>query len=173
MSARAWAFVIAVGVAGYAWKGNLHGLFPPPPPDPAEGMVSRLAERLKAQGGSAADWAMLGRSYVVLERPAEAAAAYRSALQLEPRVDWQVDLADLLATQQEGRFDGEPERLIASALAQDPDHLKALALAASADWRAGRQAAARQRWQRLLAVAPADHPLHEMARKSLELPTGS
>ncbi|MBN8506822.1 MAG: hypothetical protein J0L58_20335, partial [Burkholderiales bacterium] len=137
-------FVLLVGAAGYAWKGNWHGFFPPPAPDPAEDMVLRLAERLKTEGGGAAEWAMLGRSYVVLERPAEAAAAYRSALKLEVRADWQVDLADLLASEQQGRFDGEPSQLIDAALAQDPDHLKALALAASRDWRAGRRDAARQ-----------------------------
>ena len=51
---RRLLFVLAVGLAGYAWKGNLHGFAPPPAPDPAEAMVARLAERLGGQGGSAA-----------------------------------------------------------------------------------------------------------------------
>ncbi len=49
-----------------------------------EGMVARLAERLHKNGGSASDWARLGRSYAVLERWPEAAAAYGEAQKLAP-----------------------------------------------------------------------------------------
>ena len=49
-----------------------------------EGMVARLAERLHNNGGSAADWARLGRSYGVMQRWPEAAAAYGQAQELAP-----------------------------------------------------------------------------------------
>ncbi len=161
-------FVLAVGLVGYAWKGNLHGFAPPPAPDPAEAMVARLAERLGGQGGSAAEWAMLGRSYAVLDQAADAMAAYRSALRLETRADWLAELADLLASQQGGRFDAEAAGLVDQALALDPQHLKSLGLAANRDWQAGRHAAARSHWQALLAHAPAEHPLRALAEQGLQ-----
>jgi cytochrome c-type biogenesis protein CcmH len=44
-----------------------------------EGMVARLEERLTAEGGTAEEWVRLIRSFVQLERPEEAARAYRLA----------------------------------------------------------------------------------------------
>ena len=44
-----------------------------------EGMVARLEERLTAQGGTAEEWLRLIRSLVQLDRPEEAARAYRLA----------------------------------------------------------------------------------------------
>ena len=43
-----------------------------------------LARRLKAQGGSADDWALLARSYVHLKRYPEAVDAFTKALELNP-----------------------------------------------------------------------------------------
>ena len=43
-----------------------------------------LARRLKAQGGSADDWALLARSYVHLKRYPEAVDAFAKALELNP-----------------------------------------------------------------------------------------
>ena len=74
--------VLSVGLLGYAWKGSMAGWHPAPPPNPAEAMVQRLADRIAAAPDSAqpAEWAMLGRSLTVLGRQAEAIAAYRQAL---------------------------------------------------------------------------------------------
>lgn len=44
-----------------------------------DGMVARLEERLRAEGGTAEEWLRLIRSFVQLERPEEAARAYRLA----------------------------------------------------------------------------------------------
>ena len=43
-----------------------------------------LARRLKQQGGSADEWALLARSYVHLKRYPEAVDAFAKALQLNP-----------------------------------------------------------------------------------------
>ena len=57
---------------------------PGPERDMIEGMVARLAKRLQTQGGTAADWARLGKSFSVLGRPKEALEAYAQALRLAP-----------------------------------------------------------------------------------------
>ena len=49
-----------------------------------KGMVERLAARLKRQPDDAAGWAQLGRSYMVLNEPDKARAAYERAVKLRP-----------------------------------------------------------------------------------------
>ena len=54
-----------------------------PPVDP-EAMVARLEARLAKDGSDPEGWRRLGRSYVVLGRPADARRAYDRAAQLAP-----------------------------------------------------------------------------------------
>jgi cytochrome c-type biogenesis protein CcmH len=49
-----------------------------------DAMVARLADRLKSQPGDVEGWAQLGRSYMVLNRPAEARDAFARAVKLRP-----------------------------------------------------------------------------------------
>lgn len=170
--------VVLVAVAGYAWKGSVAGWHPAPPPNPAEAMVQRLADRIAAAPDSAqpAEWAMLGRSLTVLGRHEEAIAAYRKALArlgtaVAPEAaGWRVDLADLLGSTKSGSLAGEPAELVAQALAQDDRHPKALALAGAAAWQAGDREQARRYWRRLLEVTPADEPLRRIAEQGLAQP---
>jgi cytochrome c-type biogenesis protein CcmH len=95
-----------------------------------EAMVARLAERMKTQPDDAEGWAMLGRSYLVLGRAADAVQSLRKRLALQPKDALAMaDLADALALQQGRRFDGEPEQLLRQALQADPRQPKALELA--------------------------------------------
>ncbi len=48
------------------------------------GMVARLADRLEGEPDDIEGWRRLGQSYVVLNEPARAAAAFARALELEP-----------------------------------------------------------------------------------------
>ncbi|MFX1761788.1 c-type cytochrome biogenesis protein CcmI [Paraburkholderia sp. A1RI-2L] len=119
-----------------------------------EYVVSRLAVRLREQPDDATGWAMLARSYAVLERTADAVAAYRRALALTPADPGLLaDYADELATLRGGDLNAEAMQSIQAALALDPANAKALALAGSAalDRRDYRQALAY--WTRLKAVA--------------------
>ena len=135
------AAVLVFGAAGYAWLGNRAGLGVGPGQIAAaetapvglaqiEAMTERLAKRLKEQPDDAEGWAMLGRSYGVLGRPADAVPAYRRSLELRPK-DAQVlaDLADALGTANSRSLEGEPARLVARALEADPANTKALLLA--------------------------------------------
>ena len=91
------------------------------------------------------------------KRMKEAAAIYaRLAARGQMNSDGWADYADAAATLQGGKLAGQPETFIANALAQNPQHPKALWLEASADEEAGRFAAATGVWQRLQAVLPAD-----------------
>jgi cytochrome c-type biogenesis protein CcmH len=154
-------FVLVFGIAGYLWRGNLEGLRVGPGegasadgPVTAEqisAMLGRLEQRLKEQPDDAEGWAMLGRSYNVLGRQAEALAAFRKAAALRPQ-DAQAlaDLADAVATANNRTLDGEPERLIAQALKLDPKNIKALALAGAAAFNRNDFGGAAELWQRAI-----------------------
>lgn len=165
------AFVLLVGAVGYGVTGSPQLLTAQPvarAADTPDAMVARLAERLKAKPDDAAGWAMLGRSYLVLEKPADAVEAYRRALALAPAdADILADAADAIATAAQGRLDGEPMALVERALAAAPDHPKARVLAGSAAWRRGDTTAARTHWERAAASGEDGNPMVELARRSL------
>jgi len=153
------AFVLLFTAGGYAWLGNPAGLAVGPAPAQQqlprlEEMVEALALRLRAQPGDAEGWAMLGRSYGVLGRFAEAKSAYQHLIALRPRdAQAHADYADVLASAHGGDLRGEPQRLIEQALVLNPDNMKALALAGSAALRRGDPAEARRHWQHALSLA--------------------
>lgn len=134
-----------------------------------EAMVTKLAARLETEPGDARGWMMLGRSYQALDRFKEASAAYARAVAIVPN-DAQLlaDYADALAMAQGRTLLGEPEKLIARALAIDPDNIKALALAGSAAFSRKDYAQAVVHWERLVKVAPPEAGLGQMAQTSLE-----
>lgn len=120
-----------------------------------ERMVEKLAQRLQTEPGDAAGWNMLGRSYAALGRFPEASAAFAQAVKLLPRdASVLADYADMLAMAQGRKLAGEPRRIVARALAADPNHLKALALAGSAAFEAGEYAEAVRYWERLERTLP-------------------
>ncbi len=122
-----------------------------------EAMVERLAEKLQQEPDNLEAWVMLARSYKHFGRFDEAARAYgRVVARVEPNANLLADYADVLAMAQGQKLQGEPERLIAKALELDPKHLKALALAGSAEFEKKNYAAAAQYWQRMLPLVPPD-----------------
>jgi cytochrome c-type biogenesis protein CcmH len=120
-------------------------------------MVARLAAKLRENPDDADGWKLLGRSYAVMGRFAEAVDAYAKAAQRSPR-DAQLlaDFADALAMSRGQRLAGEPERLIERALEIDPKNLKALALAGTAAFERQDYASAAAFWGRMLPLVPAD-----------------
>lgn len=171
-------FALVFVVAGYAWLGNPAALAVAPgvPGAPAneaasqdagraqfEAMAERLAERLKTQPDDAEGWAMLGRSYSVLERYPQAIVAYQRVIKLRPKdAQGYADYADALGMSQGRKLAGEPERLIDQALQLDPDNAKALSLAGTVAFDKDDFAGAAQRWQRAMSKA---EPGSEMARR--------
>jgi len=126
-------------------------------PEQVEAMVARLAGRLAKEPNDAAGWRMLARSYETLRRFDQAADAYRHVLALEPATaELLVDYAVVLGMTLNTSLVGEPEALIARALAIDPNHIQALALSGSAALERGDYASAVKPWKKILALVPAD-----------------
>jgi len=121
-----------------------------------EEMVQRLAERLEKEPEDIEGWKMLGKSYFVMGRFAEAAKAYSKAAIRAPR-DAQVlaDLADALAMARGQNMQGAPEELVLRALQIDPKNVKALALAGSAAFDRRDFRGAVRYWERMLPLVEA------------------
>jgi cytochrome c-type biogenesis protein CcmH len=122
-----------------------------------QAMTDKLAERLQNNPDDGEGWLMLGRSYTTLGRYPEAAAAFgRATTLLPPNPNLLADYADVMAMAQGRRLSGEPEKIIARALAIDPRHIKSLALMGSAAFERGDFGAAIQAWSTLLTLVPPD-----------------
>lgn len=169
-SARSWwlalagaAFIIAVSTLVY-WSGDSRqqaAWIAESRANPqaaqrlaVDSMVQRLESRLKKAPDDAEGWAMLGRSYVVMGRQAEAAAAYERANRLvaaAPRADWLADEAEVRTLLQGHDFRGLPRQLFERALAIEPEQPKALWYAGLAAAQAGDYGVAVERWVALRA----------------------
>lgn len=174
-------FVVAVAVAGYAWKGS-PGLKPAAAQSAAAGdaemqaarvqieaMVGKLVDRLKAQPDDATGWLMLGRSYTVLDRIDDALPAYAKAIALRPTDATSLaDYADALASKAGGRATPEADALVARALAANPSHLKALALAGTFAFERSDYATAVRHWEKMAQVLPPDSPDAPRLQASLD-----
>lgn len=121
-----------------------------------EGMVERLADKLKTDPNNAEGWQMLGRSYASLQKIPEALVAYKKALEFNPNnAQLMVDYADLLAFENKS-IRGEPMRLIQKALQIEPNNLKALALGGTAYYELGDFKKAEEYWTKAKNLVPAD-----------------
>jgi cytochrome c-type biogenesis protein CcmH len=121
-----------------------------------EQMVGTLAERLRRQPDDPQGWEMLGRSYTALERHAEAAEAYRKAVELTGAKDpgLLANYAEALALAHGGALAGQPAELIAQALALQPRHPKALWLDGYIAYQKGDLQQAITTWEQLVALFP-------------------
>jgi cytochrome c-type biogenesis protein CcmH len=121
-----------------------------------EAMVARLDAKLRENPDDVDGLRLLGRSYSVLGRYNEAADAYARAATRAPR-DAQLlaDFADALAMARGQTMAGEPEKLVRRALEIDPNNLKALALAGTAEYERKDYRAASKTWGRMLPLVPA------------------
>ena len=146
-------------------RGAAHGLSA----QQVEALVARLAARMKQNPEDAEGWIILGRSYRALGRFDQAAQAYANAVERVPReAQLLADYADVLAMAQGGRLQGEPEKIVARALAADPDNLKALALAGTSAFDARDYAGAVSHWERMLPLVPKDSDSARSIRASID-----
>lgn len=137
--------------------------------DQIRASADELAARLKSNPGDGAGWATLARSYNVLGRFPEAAAAYEKAVTLLP-ADAQLlaDYADALAMSQGQKLEGQPLEIIKRALKTDPANLKALALAGTAAFERKDYPGAVGYWGKVVQAAPADSEFARSIGNSLE-----
>ena len=178
----------------YAKLGNPGALSAPQPPvapahagahgateDQIARMVETLARKLEQAPDNPEGWAMLARSYEVLRRYPESAAAFEMLIARIPDdAALLADYADVLAMMHNGRLAGKPMQLVRRALRADPLNAKALALAGTDafDRKEYRRAAAH--WTLALRSAPPDSEFAASLRASLAeanallaLPSGS
>ncbi|WP_336366910.1 c-type cytochrome biogenesis protein CcmI [Marinobacter sp. C2H3] len=145
--------------------------------DRIEAMVAGLRARLTSGKDTSPDgWAMLGRSYMQLQRYEDAAWAYRQLAQRVSESDQAQPRAEAaaygLAAQalfftSEGRLTGEIAGLIRQARALNPDDINALGLLGLNAFGEERYDDAIRYWQRILEVAP-DHPQIQTIRAGIE-----
>ncbi|HEX4880007.1 MAG TPA: hypothetical protein VFV39_09205 [Limnobacter sp.] len=115
--------------------------------------LASLKTRLAEQPDDLQGWVLLARTHAAQQQYTESAQALQKALALAPQhPDLLADLADMLAMANGRQLAGEPMRYVELALNGDPNHEKALALAASAAEQRGDTSAANALWARLSQV---------------------
>ena len=120
------------------------------------GMIESLARKVRERPDDVRGWDLLARSMMSLGRYAEAAEAYEHLAKLTPNdAQAYADWADALGMAQGRSLRGKPRELAERALAIDPKHPKALALAGTAAMDAADYQAAMGYWQRLSETVPA------------------
>ena len=125
-------------------------------------MTARLAARLEENPNDGNGWALLGRSYMVMQRFDDATKSYARAAALIPDdAGLLADYADALAMTEGRRIEGKPLQLVEQALKIDPGHWKALAMAGSAAFERKDYRKAVAYWEKLQSVVP---PEAEFAR---------
>lgn len=177
--ARRWALVVALAVpllAGgiYVRLGNLDGLDPLKVSGQHDmnrekfaGMVATLAAKMEQEPQNAEGWMMLARSWAMLEDFPRAAAAYQHLAELVPNdADVLADWADTVGAVR-GTLDGEAEALIGRALAIEPGHPKALALAGTVAFRRADYAGAAAQWEKILDNLPPGAEVAEGVRNNI------
>ena len=147
-----------------------------------EEMVSQLAARMERQPDDLRGWLMLAKSYSVLDRYELAVPAYRNIMRLGGGDNAGVlaDFADALVATSNGSFTDEAGKLLARALALEPDNLKALWLAGHWKNQSGDPAAAIAYWEQAASqMQPQSEDWQvitgqiEQVRKQAGLPPGS
>jgi cytochrome c-type biogenesis protein CcmH len=165
-------FVCALTVAGYVWLGTPKALNSelvaaaasaaapagadrPVTPEQIEAMIETLSARVKEQPNDAESWAVLGRAQVVLGRHAQAVPALKQAVALRgDDATLLTEYADALAVTNGRNLDGEPSRLLAQALAIEPNNQKALLLSGMHAFQQKDYAKALQQWEKVVQLAP-------------------
>jgi cytochrome c-type biogenesis protein CcmH len=118
-----------------------------------DGLVAKLAQKLKDNPNDVEGWRMLARSFVAIGRLPEAVQAYEEANKLRPNdADLLADYADALALANNRSLEGKPEQLIKQALAADPKHQKSLALMGTVAFNRNDFPNAAMWWKKLLAT---------------------
>jgi cytochrome c-type biogenesis protein CcmH len=134
-----------------------------------EANVAALAKRMEQNPGDADGWAMLGRSYINLEKYTEASNAYAKAVALKADdADLLTEYAFALAMVNNRQLQGQPAELVKKALQIDPENPKALQLAGTAEFEAKNYNQAIVYWQKLLAKSSGSPELAQSVSQRIE-----
>jgi len=157
----AWPGAAAVEAAASAAGGQIG-------PQQIQAMVDQLAARLEKNPNDAQGWVMLARSYTVLGRFAQALPAYAKAVELVPgNAQILADYADTVAATKGTANNPQSIALIDRALAIDPKHPKALALAGTVAFERGDYAKAIADWQKIVDQLPPGNEFADRIQSSI------
>jgi cytochrome c-type biogenesis protein CcmH len=144
-------------------------------PIDVEEMVSRKAAQLEENPNDPQGWAMLGRSYVVLEHFTQASKAFGKAYALldarglsPADSNLVASYAEARALANDNRIDQESTRLVNQALSLDADNPKALWLAGMSAFRGEDYGTAVEHWKRLARLLPAGSEMSPIVEGALE-----
>lgn len=168
-----------LGLGGYGLLGNPRALDPAQTAprqqvtaDQIEGMVAKLAEKLKANPDDMQGWIMLARSYKALGRYADAAEAFGKAEKVVGQdAGLLAEYAEMLAMSgpDGGRsMRGKPRRLLEQALKLDAQNPHALLLAGAAAMEEGDRKQAAAYWERLLPMVEPGSEIEATLRSSID-----
>jgi cytochrome c-type biogenesis protein CcmH len=150
--------------AGHPATGGDHSLTQ----QEVEQMVEKLAERMKQNPADPQGWAILARTYYVMQRFPEAADAYAKLATLVPdEADVLADYADSLAMAQGRKISGKPLELVHRALKLDPTHWKALAMAGTEAFDRKDYRAAVGFWEKMRGSVPPDSDIAKSIDSSI------
>lgn len=128
-------------------------------------MVATLAQRLEQNPNDVDGWVLLGRSYFVMQRYADAAAALAkaNAITAQQEPDLLANEGEALGLAQDRNLLGRPQQLFEAALKLDPLHRKALWYAGLSAEQAGDLQAAKRHW-----IALSDQDMPDVLREALD-----
>jgi len=164
--AIALAVLLPLTAIGLYWKiGNREAFLPQVAGGKADGFgmvrsetaLKELKDKLAQNPQDKESWLLLARSYMKMERYADAAKAYDKLTQLAPNEAplW-AEFADAQAMANGQSLAGQPTLLLNKALEIDPNNDKALALAGSAAMERGDYPAAVGYWEKVIKLVPKD-----------------
>jgi len=131
--------------------------------------VAALAKRLETNPNDADGWAMLGRSYINLEKYREASDAYAKAAALKTgNADLLVEYAFALGMANGRSLQGQPAELIKRALQIAPENPNALQLAGQAEFEAKNYRQAIVYWQKVLDKSSGNAELQQAISKQID-----
>jgi len=120
-------------------------------------LIEQLRKKLEQSPNDAVGWGLLARSYMALERYADAVPIFEKATKLDPNnASLLADYADALGVHQGRKLDGKPETLIQKSLKLDPHNVKALMLSGTIAYNRKDFARAAKEWEDAHAHLPPD-----------------
>ena len=179
LAGAAAALVIGLGLGCYVLLGSpalalrdLNG----PSDDDVRGLVAVLARRVVQTPDNPRGWTLLGRGYLTLNDPADAAAAFKRALEVTPpaqRGELFSAYGEALTISSGGEMPPEAEAAFQQALKLDPkDHAALFYLGQMAAQR-GDKVRALALWNTLLQDVPANASLHGMLVDRIAMLSGA
>ena len=112
---------------------------------------------------------MLGRSYTVMDRPADAVKAYRQLLRLRPDDSQTLsDLGRAIGSANGRKLNEEAESLLNKAIQKDKTNVMAHALLGKTEMERGQPTKAREHWVAALDHLDPKHPFAEQLRNAIQ-----